>query len=578
MDAFSEPETEEIVLCKAVQIGGTEAMYNMMGWAIEQSSAPMMMVLPTIEIAAYVSRNRVQPMIDIIPNLSIRKSIDVNEYNLLEMNFTGMVLTLAGANSAPSLATRPIRYLFLDEVDKFPTYAGREGEPIGLATERTRTFWNRKIVKVSTPTLSAGNIWRAFLACMTRYEYYVPCPKCGTFQTLTFWGEERKGDYHLRWHEEGNSFDDKDLTEIYDNTWYECCNCKARLKDKDKLPMLEMGEWRDQHGVAFDDRVRRSRSVGFHINTLYSPWVSWGEVAVKFLKSREKPEDYMNFVNLWLGLPVKDTVEENIPDDIGHLCVDYKAGIIPKEALTLIMTVDVQKYYLQYVIRAWGHNLESWLIREGVIDDFDDLKEILHNSQYEIDGLPNKMKIRLCLIDAGFRTDEVYDFVRLNNKICKATKGSSHPLKAPYSASRIEIYPDGRKIVDGVTLWLFDTGYWKDALSRRLGLTEGENQALSLWHIHKDVSQSYIYQLTAEEKVTFRNRRTGKTSLSWQLKAGRKRNEVFDLEVMQLMAADMIGLKYYSNRLPANQAPVSQTEVKRKPKVVARSNWMRHGR
>ena len=576
MDAFSEPEAEEIVLCKSVQIGGTEAMYNMMGWAIEQSPAPMMMVLPTIEIAAYVSRNRLQPMIDIIPSLNIRKSSDVNEYNLMEMNFTGMVLTLAGANSAPSLATRPIRYLFMDEVDKFPAYAGREGEPIGLATERTRTFWNRKIVKISTPTVSIGNIWHAYQSCMTKYEFYVPCPICNHYQTLTFWGEEKTGDYHLRWHEEGESFDADDLIQVYENTWYECCKCKARLKDKDKAYMLEHGEWRDQNGISFSDRNRRSRSIGFHINALYSPWVSWGEVAVKFLKSREKPEDYMNFVNLWLGLPVRDTVEENIPDNIEHLYEDYKPGIVPAEALTLIMTVDVQKYYLQYLIRAWGPNLESWLVREGVLDDFDDLRDMIQKSSYNVEGTVNMMKPRLCLIDAGFRTEEVYDFVRLNNKVCKATKGSSHPLKAPYSASRIETYPDGRKIADGVTLWLFDTNYWKDALARRLGLIEGENQALSLWHVYKEVSQSYIYQLTAEEKVNSRNRRTGKTSLSWQLKAGRKRNEAFDLEVMNLMGADMIGLKYYSNR-QQSVAPVVHTSLK-KPVKVARSKWMRNVR
>ena len=40
---------------------------------------------------------------------------------------------MAGANRASSLASRPIRIVFLDEVDRFPTSAGTEGDPVALA-------------------------------------------------------------------------------------------------------------------------------------------------------------------------------------------------------------------------------------------------------------------------------------------------------------------------------------------------------------------------------------------------------------------------------------------------------------
>lgn len=574
------PDIEEIVLCKAVQIGGTEAMYNMMGWAIEQAPAPMMMVLPTGEIAVYVSRNRFAPMIEAVPSLASRKSPHVDEFNLLEMNFTGMVLSLAGANSAPSLATRPIRYLFFDETDRFPPFAGREGEPIGLATERTRTFWNRKIIKLSTPTTVTGNIWRAYQGCSLRYEYYVPCPHCGKMQTLTFWGEDKKQkEYHLRWHEAEEEYD---IESVYENTWYECQECKGRILDHHKPNMLAMGEWIDQEGVRFEDHAGRSRSVGFHLNTLYSPWVSFGEMAVKFLKTKDAPAEFMNFVNLWLGMPVKETVLEHLSDDSDHLMAPYKAGIIPKQAITLISSVDVQKYYVQYVVRAWASDMESWLIREGVCASLEEYNETVLKGAYPIEGEAEiRMGIRLCLIDSGFNTDEVYDFVRLNPKICRATKGSSHPLRAPYSASRIDTYPDGKRMPEGVTLWLFDTIFWKDSLTRRIGLSAEGAGSVAQWHVYPEVTAAYLSQLSAEEKVIVRNRTTGKTQEVWQLREGRKRNEALDLEVMNLMGADMLGLKFYVVARAhgyGQENAARPSDVKPKPKVVLRSKWMTRGR
>ena len=60
---------------------------------------------------------------------------------------------MAGANSPASLASRPIKIVLMDETDRYPASAGTEGNPIKLAEKRTTTFWNKKKVKVSTPTI-----------------------------------------------------------------------------------------------------------------------------------------------------------------------------------------------------------------------------------------------------------------------------------------------------------------------------------------------------------------------------------------------------------------------------------------
>jgi len=582
MDVFTWPAVEEISFCKSVQVGATEGMYNMMGYAIENAPGPMMLVMPTVDVAVYVSRNRFQPMIEAIDSLVNLKSPDVNEFTLLEMTFLNMVLNLAGANSPASLATKPVRYIFFDETDKYPPFAGREGEPIGLATERARTFWNRKIVKVSTPTTSKGNIWRAYLGSSLRYEYYVPCPFCGHMQTLKFWGDdETQKDYRVKWHEEGEPYE---VEEVYYNTWYECPECKGHILDHHKMWMIERGEWRDQYGNALEEHDGLTRSVGFHINALYSPWVLFGEVATKFLKSKDNPEQYMNFVNLWLGLPVKETVSESIPKEVGSYTSLYPSGIVPKDAAVLLATVDVQKYYLQYLIRAWSVTMESWLVKEGQVQDFDDLRAVLIDSTFPVEGSNEKKGVRRIMIDSGYRTDEVYEFVRIYQKVCRASKGSSHPMRAPYLATKIDKYPDGRPMKKGMTLWIYDADYWKDALARRVNLLMDEQEAPRLWHIYQGVSPMYIEQLTAEEKVIVRNRTTGRTSEVWQLRQGKKRNEAFDLEVMNLMLADMVGLRILSvaqarsafQKAVQVASPRDQSKpAKPKQNKVIRSKWMR---
>lgn len=97
-----------------------------------------------------------------------------------------MIVYLTGANSPASLASTPIRYLFLDEVDKFPGATKKEADPVSLAIERTKTFFNRKIFMASTPTLKTGPIWKAKEEADAEKHYFVPCPHCGEFIELKF--------------------------------------------------------------------------------------------------------------------------------------------------------------------------------------------------------------------------------------------------------------------------------------------------------------------------------------------------------------------------------------------------------
>jgi phage terminase large subunit GpA-like protein len=65
--------------------------------------------------------------------------------------------------------------------------------------------------------------------------------------------------------------------------------------------MLERGEWR----ARFPGRP----TVGFHINTIYSPLCRWETIAEEFVKAKKNPEEMKTFVNTKLGLPYREKGE-----------------------------------------------------------------------------------------------------------------------------------------------------------------------------------------------------------------------------------------------------------------------------
>ena len=184
MNELQNYETEEVIFCKCTQVGGTEVELNMVGYVIQQDPSPAMIVYPTDKLGESISENRIKPMLKSSP--SLRKLYRENQSQKLELQFEGMYLTIAGSNSPSSLASKAIKYLFLDEVDKYPGSTKKEADPISLARERTKTFANRKIYMTSTPTIRTGHIWKALESADVEKHFFVPCPHCGEKIELKF--------------------------------------------------------------------------------------------------------------------------------------------------------------------------------------------------------------------------------------------------------------------------------------------------------------------------------------------------------------------------------------------------------
>ena len=512
MDEFNNSETEKIVFVKPTQIGGTEALQNMIGYIVAQDPAPTMIVYPTDALAKSVSENRLQPMLRATPELKER--FDENS-QLLELQFDGMYLSLVGSNSPSGLASKPIRFLMLDEVDKYPGASSREADPIKLASERTKTFHNSKIYITSTPTLKTGHIWREKEKADIEKHYFVPCPHCGEYIELK-WSQIRLPN------EEGMSYADRAEFATY------CCQkCGSAITDNDKQDMLIKGKWKT---VRHDTKY--ARSVAFWINTLYSPFVRFSEVAGEFLRTKNDPEEFQNFVNSWLAEPWEDSKLKMTENLVLERQTGIKQYILPSWAKMLTAGVDVQETSVYWTIRAWGDYLTSQNIAHGQSLSLEDITEVM-NAEYQTEN-GEKAIVNLALIDSGDQTDMVYDYCAVNSEWALPVKGASHAMLGNYKISTINRTGSRH---DGTRLVLVDGGKYKDMIAGRLQKENGRGS----WMVYEGCDEEYAKQVTSEHKVNVRG--SHGTRQKWEPKTSHADNHYLDAEVYALAAADILGVR-----------------------------------
>ena len=385
MDALNDPSTERVVLMTSAQVGKTEILLNAIGYYMDYDPSPIMVLQPTLDMAKTFSKDRLAPMLRDSPALKDKvgdpRSRD-SDNTVLHKKFTGGHVTIVGANSPSSLASRPVRILLADEVDRYPPSAGEEGDPLSLAIKRTTTFWNRKMVFVSTPTIKGYSRIEQEYENSTREEWKVACPHCGEYQAFR-WSQIR--------------FDDGTM---------ECPSCRSRFDEF--VWKRQPGKW-----VA---REENQGSRGFHLNELASPWRRWEEVIADFKKAKDSPELLKTWVNTSLG----ESWEEKSDTDASLVMKrreQYMAQV-PDEVLLLTCGVDVQDDRLELEVVGWSHGKESWGIEYQVFigDTSQDpvwkqLDQYLQKEFTYADGTGIHIT-STCIDSGGHRTSEVYKFCR----------------------------------------------------------------------------------------------------------------------------------------------------------------------
>jgi hypothetical protein len=509
VDVIAEPGVEEIVYVCGTRIGKTVCQENLLGYWVDNDPGPTLIVRPSEgDVADYI-RDRMRPLM----NLSLRSHLlDSRDADTLRsLRFDTMPVHFGWAGSPSTLAGKTCRNVIFDECDKFVPFSGRESDPISLGKKRTDTYMHRrKIILASTPTTKQGAIWKAWENCGDRRHFFVPCPHCGHSQRLIF--------SQIKWPQDRGGLDKvpfADKVEQGGLAYYECAKCSGRIDDKHKPKMLEGGKWITEG--------QKSKRVGFHISSIYSPWRSFSEIAAEFIMAEGDVGMTMTFRNNTLAEPFEEITATSRPSIFREKAEQSEgANQRPKWAVTVICTVDVQKESLWFAMRAWGYGFRSHLIRCGQLRDFSDLFAEA-NKPYVFIG---EERVGLCdmiAVDGKYRTNEVFEFARRDPSRIIVTQGNPQPT-GPMVTPRLE---------GGVRVLKLNTLRTKDRLNQML--LDGDPKR---WLPHADIGDEYAAQMASEHRTWDAKSGTHR----WEPKYQGIANHLWDCEANQCALATWLCL------------------------------------
>jgi len=543
MDAVSNPAYEKVIVMSSSQIGKTECLLNIIGYFIHIDPCPMLLLFPTKDFAESFSKERLAPFIrdtKVIGKL-VNDSVISGENSMLLKMFYGGYLAIIGANNPTNLSSRPVRVILADECDRYMNSAGIEGDPIELAIKRTVTFYDRKIVMVSTPTIAGQSRIEKEFKQSNQSHYYVPCHKCGEYQTLEF---------------ENIIISNPD--DITNSAYYSCSNCNELWDDSTRIKAIRLGEWRQANPDV-------KNIAGFHLNELYSCWTRLGDIYNSYLKMKKYPETFKVFVNTTLGLPYSEDIN---PVDV--TLTDRKelfdADTIPSDVVILTAGVDIQKDRFEIDVTGWGQDEEQWKIEYKIIyadpnkdESWQQLDDYLVKTFTRVDGY--KLKISCVCIDSGAFTHKVYAFCKKREfRRVYAVKGSS------LSNNPIISRPTARNTYK-CKVFSIGTDTAKDTLFARLKI---EAAGAGYIHFSNSLSDEYFNQLLAE-KIVYVNK-GGKTVKVY--KKVRDRNEALDCAVYNLAAYILLSpnIAKIKERISQNMAKTDENLAINNEKNEAEDN------
>jgi phage terminase large subunit GpA-like protein len=565
--ASSHTLYEQVVLWFATQMGKTEVLYNAVLQRIDTEPQDMMMVNPTLQDAQDASTKRFIPTVIACPALAgkvaVRKSRDEStnwRARSIQGNFA---IFFAGANSAASLASKPLGFAVADEVDKWPADVDNEGPPLGLLEERMSNFARRKLLIASTCTIKDASEIESRYQASDRRKYFVPCPHCNELQILE-WGADKE--YGIKWLKTPGG------TARPETAVYICRSCAAAIEEYSKTDFLAAGQWRAEAPGA-----GRGKIAGFWISKLYSPlgWRSWEALVEEWVAANDKyrmgdSAPLKKFKNSSLAQTWEEKGQGAEHHELAKRAEPYEFGVVPRRGLMVTQGVDTQPDRLEARMWAYGRGEESWLIARHIIYGDPNIEEgqpgspwteltrirrtpVLHESG-------TQMLIEATGIDTqGHNTDAVYKYCREHGRenvlAMRGDKNLGGPvLRRP---SLIEVTWKGHTVKNGLKLWNVCVDTCKHVFYGRLRLTTAGPGYIHVPEALKDTDE--FEQMCSERlKPATVN---GKKVMRWINPPG-KRNEALDCANYAYAAACYLGIQNYREPGWANRerryAPANQ--------------------
>ncbi len=570
LDSFTDPLIEHIVVVAASQVGKSETINNMVGYCIDQDPGPILLIQPTIDDVKRYSEMRIAPMIRETRCLK-RKVADPKSRDAAntkrQKSFPGGVLVMTGSNVAHDLSSMPIRYVFGDERDRWATSAGSEGDPWELAVARTRTFYNKKMVEVSTPTVKGASAIENSYNLGTMERWKTQCPHCGEYVEITF--------DNIRFEYEAAEKGDKKIFHISE-IFYVCPECGG-ISDEHTMKS-QPAKW-----VATVPEARKHHKTrSFWLTAWVSPWATWESIVLQFLQAGTDSSKLQVVYNTQFGELWEERGDMASEDDVMSRREVYEAEV-PDGVLLLTCGVDTQDDRLEYEVVGHRRFGETWGIKKGVIlgrpdteEVWERLDEVLSHKYKFKSGV--SLQISLTFIDEGGHfTQEVrqHCLARQYDHVF-AIKGANRP-DIPYTAppKKQKIVVNGKVIGQ---VWVYEIGVnaGKQKIVDNLRVqSPGANYCH--FPLRDDYGKQFFKQLMSEHLAYVPKL---KHPWQWQKIPGHERNEAFDIRNYNLAACeilspdwDAIEQKLRTAKPGEENASIPMKEKKAKPRKRKKSEF-----
>lgn len=488
MDCLSAHSTvREITVMKSSQVGVTEMSVNWIGYIIEHAHYPAMVLMPTLESRDTWKAQKLNPLLtdtacvrEILGGIRSRDAANSKDM----IDYPGGILFLAGGNSPNSYAQKSVRFLMLDDLDRFPMVVGDEGDPVELARSRVKAFPRHKILLASTPTLKGASLIEREFESGDMRRFHVECPHCGERQML-------------RWsHVKANT----QLTEA----WYACEHNGCVIEEHHKPAMLAAGVW-----IPEKPEVKNRRS--YHISAIYAPiglGPSWLDLMVQFKRVHKDPQQLKTFINSNLGESWEDQTDKLKPHDLAKRAGDYAPGIIPPGCLAITMGIDTQDKWIEYTRLGWGADGKHWIIDQGQITGDTSTLPVWNELEAEIhkpmtNSYGKEMRILAAGIDSrGHRTEQVKDFVMRTTLRVRVYSVQGSTSRIGRAIAQSGSYPNksrtGKIIKHGYCVWNVGTEHCKDFIFAHLAADGERSEAERVFHFPQGLDDTYYDGVLSE--------------------------------------------------------------------------------
>jgi phage terminase large subunit GpA-like protein len=541
--------TCRVILKTPAQVGKSQAIQNIIGWMAEFDPANSLIIMDSMKTGMRFSKNRLKPFLRDICHIAAfnTRSKDKSKETANLSLGTGANLIIGSALSASDLCSTPVKWLFADELDRWPDEVRNEGDPLLLAFKRQLRFMGMAVL-TSTPTNPEGRITQHYK--LGTQEVWCAVCECGEYMRV--------------------SYDDI----IWESTpTYHCPKCGV-VYDETAIKALKHDYAPPANSAPFTDKYGRlARS--FEITaTLCHNQYSWDTLKREEMQALSLGEAAVrSFRNTSLGETYTPPEQEYIsPVALVNLADSFDDQCVPDWVDVIVCGIDTQDRAFPHVVCGVSRDLKKIAIIHAsmILGDlhskqpWKDLKYFL--SSYRVKTASGQVKgITMAAIDSGGHfTQDIYALSMLSSRII-AVKGRSkkmdeHEKSIIDHVSRIKVSTVGSGI-GRTNLYFVNTHFCKDLIydhlrSKLNGLPLGDDW---VWAGEGcGIDENFFEQVTSETKCIT------STGYYYAHLSGAE-NHYLDCMVYSLVAAE-------TYRLALGHIPALDIQTPKEKRISEREN------